>query len=180
MKNTILTYKLKNGKIIELTLTFQKLMKLRNKYHETYIEFMEILSKDNITDIFGYVIILYTAYLCANIDNVKEVITYQNFIKQIKYDNEFINIAKQLVEPKIKNGFREPFKSKTKKIDNQYKIPNFKLEDIEDYYTYYVLIFDISEDVFWNCDYSFILSILANKKAFEGYMDYIKYKENRK
>lgn len=180
MKNTIKKYKLKNGKEIELTLTFGKLMKLKNTDKETYEECMQILSEDNIKDMFGYVIILYTAYLCANIDNVKECITYQELIKQIKYDNILIEIVNELIEPKTKDGFRKPFILRTKSMKEKHKIPKFKLEDIEDYYTYYVLILNINEDLFWDCDYSFILSIVANKIAFENYTDYIRYRENKK
>lgn len=180
MKNSIINYKLKNERIINLTLTFEKLMRLKNIDIETYEECMQVLSEDNIEDMFGYVIILYTAYLCANIDNVKECITYQDFIKQIRYDNRLIEIVNELIKPKIRNGFRRPFILRTKRIEEKYKIPKFKLEDIEDYYTYYVLILNISEDLFWNCDYSFILSIVENKVAFENYTDYIRDRKNRK
>ena len=69
---------------------------------------------------------------------------------------------------------------KTGVVPSKYKIPKFELEDIEDYYTYYVLILGVSEDVFWNCDYSFILSIMENKTAYDSYMNYVQYKENEK
>lgn len=59
-------------------------------------------------------------------------------------------------------------------------MPKFELEDIEDYYTYYVLILGISEDVFWNADYNFLLSVVENKMAFDGFMNYVEYKKNKK
>lgn len=59
-------------------------------------------------------------------------------------------------------------------------MPEFKLEDLEDYYTYYVLILGISEDVFWNCDISFILSVVENKSAFDGFINYQRYKQEEK
>jgi len=180
MKNTILEYELKNRQKIKLTLTFGKLMQLRMIDYETYSECMKILSQDNITDMFGYVIILYTAYLCANIDNVKECITYQEMIKQIRYDNIFINTVNKLIKIKENDGFRKPFIIKTKKIEQKIKIPKFVLEDIEDYYFYYVLYLNINEELFWTCDYSFILSIIANKIAFDNYIDYMNYRQNRK
>lgn len=58
-------------------------------------------------------------------------------------------------------------------------MPDFKVEDIEDAYTYYVMILGISEDVFWNCDVSFVLSIVENKSAFDGFINYQKYKEEK-
>lgn len=59
-------------------------------------------------------------------------------------------------------------------------MPKYELEDIEDYYTYYVLILGISEDVFWNYDYSFVISVVENKSAFDEYINYLKYKEEQK
>jgi hypothetical protein len=35
----------------------------------------------------------------------------------------------------------------------------------------------MSEDVFWNLDYSSLVSILDNKLAYDGYIDYVKQKE---
>ena len=79
---------------------------------------------------------------------------------------------------KKKVGFRKPFKDNTKKIKkSNFKIPKFELEDIEDYYAYYVLILGISEDLFWNADYSFLLSVVENKCAYDGYINYIKIAE---
>lgn len=79
---------------------------------------------------------------------------------------------------KKKVGFRKPFKDNTPKIKkSNFRIPKFKLEDIEDYYAYYVLILNISEDLFWNADYSFLLSVVENKCAYDNYVDYIKIAE---
>lgn len=59
------------------------------------------------------------------------------------------------------------------------KMPKFELEDIEDSYTYYVMILGLSEDIFWNADISFVLSVIENKSAFEGYVNYTRYKEEQ-
>ena len=175
MKNTIIVFKLKNEKEIELTLTFSKLLRLKNIDKETYKECMNVLNKENIEDVFGYIIIIYTAYLCANIDNVKECMKYEEFIKEIIFNDELVNTVIELIRPKASDGFRKPFKTRTKEINkkNKYKLPKFEIEDVEDYYTYYVLILRVSEDVFWNYDYSFILSIVVNKLAFDNYIDYM-------
>ena len=53
------------------------------------------------------------------------------------------------------------------------KIPAFKLEDVEDYYTYYVLILEIPENIFWYADYSFVVSVAANKAAYDGWLNYV-------
>lgn len=48
------------------------------------------------------------------------------------------------------------------------------MEDIEDYYTYYVIILGVSEDLFWNVDLSFLISVLENKLAYDDYINYVK------
>ena len=76
---------------------------------------------------------------------------------------------------KKKDGLRTPFIKNTGKIKgSKIKIPKFVLEDVEDYYAYYVLCLGISEDLFWNADYSFLLSVVENKCAYENYINYIK------
>lgn len=49
-------------------------------------------------------------------------------------------------------------------------MPKFKMEDIEDIYTYYVMILGMSEDMFWNYDISTVRWIAKDKTAYEGYM----------
>lgn len=48
------------------------------------------------------------------------------------------------------------------------------MEDIEDYYTYYVIILGVSEDLFWNVDLSFLITVLENKLAYDDYISYAK------
>ena len=57
------------------------------------------------------------------------------------------------------------------------RIPKFILEDWEDYYTYFVLILGMSEEIFFNVDYSSLLSILEDKIAYDNYINYVKEKE---
>jgi hypothetical protein len=51
------------------------------------------------------------------------------------------------------------------------------LENIEDYYTYLVLIMQISEELFWNADYAFLAKVIADKMAYDRYMVYMAQKE---
>lgn len=48
------------------------------------------------------------------------------------------------------------------------------MEDIEDYYTYYVVILGVSEDLFWSVDLTFLISVLDNKLAYDDYINYVK------
>lgn len=70
---------------------------------------------------------------------------------------------------------------RTHKRKREIDIPKFVLEDIEDYYTYYVLILEIPEDIFWYADYSFLLGVVENKTAYDGWLNYVmeREKDNR-
>lgn len=59
-------------------------------------------------------------------------------------------------------------------------MPEFELEDVEDYYTYYVLILGIPEDIFWYADISFLLGVVENKSAYDGWRNYILQRERDK
>lgn len=53
-------------------------------------------------------------------------------------------------------------------------MPKFKLEDIEDYYTYYVCILGMSEEMFFHADISFLLSVSDNKAAYDSWLSNVK------
>lgn len=55
--------------------------------------------------------------------------------------------------------------------NSKIKLPEFPLEDVEDFYTYYVQIVGISEELFWNSPINFIKSVVANKSAFDEYIN---------
>ena len=46
------------------------------------------------------------------------------------------------------------------------------IETIEDCYTYYVLILKMSENLFWNADVSFLMTVYENMSAYDDYVAY--------
>jgi len=54
------------------------------------------------------------------------------------------------------------------------------LEDVEDYYTYYVQILEVSEELFWFADVSFVLGVVENKVAYDGWLNSAIEKERKK
>lgn len=54
------------------------------------------------------------------------------------------------------------------------------MECIEDYYTYYVQIMEIPEDVFWNAEIPFLDRIVANKTAYDEWLSGVMEKERKK
>lgn len=71
-----------------------------------------------------------------------------------------------------KLAFRNAFAKKTKATKHKIRPPKFTLEDIEDFYTFYVLILGIPEDIFWNCDVSFVMGVAENKRAYDAWLNY--------
>ena len=178
-KNTLLDFKLEDGNIVKLTLTFGKLNVLKSVNNALYQKFNKILSGKS-EEFLDLVDVIYVAYWCANFGNEK-LISQKDFIELVPFDIPTIKEAFDiLTHVKKKVGFRKPFIDKTGKTKKPFRLPNFDLEDIEDYYTYYVLILKISEDVFWNSDYSFLKSIVENKVAFDNYINYMQEKTSKR
>ena len=70
-----------------------------------------------------------------------------------------------------------PFQQRTHTKETKIKPPKFELEDVEDCYTYYVSILGISEELFWYADYSFVLGVVENKAAYNGWLNYVTDRE---
>lgn len=77
-----LKYKLSDGQEVELELTLDKLYQLKEKRNEDYLRINNILL-NGVTDIFEQIIIIYTAYLCANIEKLDTCMSYEEFEKKI-------------------------------------------------------------------------------------------------
>jgi hypothetical protein len=69
---------------------------------------------------------------------------------------------------------------RTRKREPKIKPPKFELQDVEDYYTYYVLILEIPESIFWYADYSFVLGVVENKTAYDGWLNYVIERERER
>ncbi len=54
------------------------------------------------------------------------------------------------------------------------------MEEIEDYYTYYVMIMEIPEETFWKTDLPFLDRVAENKTAYDGWLGYAIGKEREK
>lgn len=68
---------------------------------------------------------------------------------------------------------------RTHSREQKIKPPRFELEDVEDRYTYYVLLLGIPEDVFWYCDVSFVLGVVEDKAAYDGWLNYVQERERK-
>lgn len=59
-------------------------------------------------------------------------------------------------------------------------MPKFDLEEIEDYYTYYVMIMKIPDALFWDSDLPFLDRVIYNKTAYDGWLSYAIKKEGER
>lgn len=92
--------KLANGENINLTLNFYSLSLLKSKNREQYNLYNTIFMK-GANDLFAIIRIIYTGYLCANIDNSEKCYSYEEFLKLLPQDQEeVLGIVEKLMKPK--------------------------------------------------------------------------------
>lgn len=103
MKNTVQKLELNNGQEVELTLTFARLLKVKNHNKKLYEQFMNALKNKDFDIIFDSAKILYVAYLCGLNDNMKEALSEEDFLEELPMDFALVNtLAAELIQPKKK------------------------------------------------------------------------------
>ena len=75
--NTTIDYKFEDGDSAKMTLTFYAVYLLKNKNKKIYDEYNKVMS-GGVKEEIDLIIILYTAYLCANLD--AECMSFEAFI----------------------------------------------------------------------------------------------------
>lgn len=102
LKSVEKEFELNDGEVIKLVINFSLLYKLREKrksVYETYSNTLVMGSKD----LFDYIQILYTAYLCANINNIDSCMNFEEFIERMPNDiTSIVGMAGELIQPKKK------------------------------------------------------------------------------
>lgn len=157
-------------------LNFKKIYQLKYREYNLYVLFFQLINDDK-KDLVRYLQLLYITYFM----NCSEDCSYEHFFYLIE-DYSLEDVIQQYFEifaVKRSNNFRNSFYRKSSK---KIKVPKFELEDVEDYYTYYVLILNLSEELFWNSDFSFLLSVSANKSSYDSFIssERLKISEERR
>lgn len=75
--NTYIDYKFEDGDSVKMTLTFYAVYLLKNKNKKIYDEYNKIMA-GGVKEELDLIVILYTAYLCANLDS--ECMSFEEFI----------------------------------------------------------------------------------------------------
>ena len=103
MKNTVKRIELNNGEEVELTLTFARLLKVKNHNKGLYEEFMRALKNNDFDPILDSAKVLYVAYLCALDNDMANGMSEYDFLDEIPMDMELVNkIVAELINPKKK------------------------------------------------------------------------------
>lgn len=101
MKNTTIKFQLEDREI-DLTLTFSRLLKIKNNNKKKYEEFMKAISNKNFDIIFDSLTVLYVAYLCG-LDNLEDALSEDEFMDLCPMDLEIIgNTIAELLNTKKK------------------------------------------------------------------------------
>lgn len=99
-ENTYQELVLENGETVKLTLNFARLLQIKNSQPKIYDRFMKVLQNREFDIVFDSLAVLYTGYLCANINN-ESILSEDEFMELVPFDLEIINIvAGQLIQSK--------------------------------------------------------------------------------
>lgn len=86
--NTVYDFELDDGSVVQMTLRYYSLYLLRGKNKAAYEKYNKIMMRgpqeelENIT-------ILYTAYLCANLDKIEECMSELEFMQLVPDNREY-------------------------------------------------------------------------------------------
>lgn len=94
LRSTFLDFELNDGSIVKLTLNFGLLYDVRSKYKSIYDEYNRIMTTGKMEDFLMVGTILYTAYLCANIDS-ENILNKEDFFLLLPFDMELLKEVQQ-------------------------------------------------------------------------------------
>ena len=102
MKNTVQKLELNSGEVVELTLTFAKLLKVKNHNKKLYESFMNALKNKDFDPLLDSAKVVYVAYLCG-LNDLENALSVEEFLEELPMDLTVINqIVAELINPKKK------------------------------------------------------------------------------
>lgn len=118
LKSSTETLELINGKTVNLTLNFKKLLNVKNKKKDLYKRYNKAII-EGMTDTFDVITILYTAYLCC-LDDIDTAMTEETFMEMVPpYVGELNKIARNLVSPKKQEASEKHSEAEKKEEENE-------------------------------------------------------------
>lgn len=81
-KSSKVLFEMQNEKV-ECTLNFYRLYQLKTKHPKEYKRYFELRKNGIITDL-DAIELIYIAYLCANLESMPDVMSYEEFLQKTK------------------------------------------------------------------------------------------------
>lgn len=104
IKPTMTNFQLDDGSVIQLTLNLMLLYRLKSLRKDAYERFNNVMVKGP-QDVFDNLTVVYTAYLCANIDTIDACTSYADFMQRASGSIQALTMACQdLINPKKKTA----------------------------------------------------------------------------
>lgn len=82
-KSTFVEFELKD-QTVELTLNFYRLNQLKSKHKNEYKRYFELTKGAGVQNDLEAVELIYVAYLCANMEKMPDVMSYEEFLQNMK------------------------------------------------------------------------------------------------
>lgn len=100
--NTVRDFELADGTVVQMTLNYLSLYQLKPKKKGIYERYNKIMTKGPEEELEN-VTILYTAYLCANVNNLDECMDEYTFLSLMPVNRQYVGEAiAELINPKKK------------------------------------------------------------------------------
>lgn len=116
--NTIIEFEFCDGTTAKMTLQFYALYQLKTKDKKLYEKYSAIMAKPRITDELEMITIMYTAYVCANLDNYEDIMSEVEFMILCGSDRSAINRAyRELTQPKKQTASEIHSSSEQEKLE---------------------------------------------------------------
>lgn len=114
--------------------------------------------------------LLYIAYFCANLDNNSKL-GEEQFYELLEGDLKALDgVYNSLFHKKSDWTFAEVFERPSK---NAIRFPKgYRLTDVEDYYTFFVLNHGVGDETFWKTDIEFLNNVAINKNAYDSFINF--------
>ena len=90
------TIQLRTGEEAKLTLTFDKLYRLKSKDKALYEDYMKIMNGQGEDGEIDTIRVLYAAYVCSNLEN-EEYYSFEEFLRVVPYDRDIIGLAMEML-----------------------------------------------------------------------------------
>ena len=164
-----------HGGSVKLSLTMGQLYVAWRRWPIVWAEFNRIVNSKKRT-IDDMTRVVYAASCCAAAGEEREPRhdSIMSFRKDLPRGLDGIDAVYdayvQLMPPESPGALRETFERRARSSNSSIRLPRFELETPVDYYVYLVVICGISEDLFWEADYSFLWDVACSKGAFDSWL----------